>query len=89
MAFGNQFVCSSLGKATYPSLSLPQLPIILSVGWRPHGIFPVLFGMSIGVVHAQLLSYVLLQEMTQADHILHHKWSYLFSICFILPLVLF
>lgn len=60
LALDNQLVCSSLGRATFPSPSFTHLPIVLCVDWRPHRLFPELFGMSIGVLLVQLLSFALL-----------------------------
>lgn len=44
---GNQLVLSSLGKAVSPALSIPQLPGVLWLGLRPHGLFLVPISMSI------------------------------------------
>ena len=32
-----------LGRATSPTVSFPQLPVILYLGLRPHGLLPVQF----------------------------------------------
>lgn len=45
----SQFVCSSPGKTTFLAHSFPKLHIVLCVGLRPNGLFPVQFGMLIGV----------------------------------------
>jgi hypothetical protein len=36
-------VCSSLGKSTSPITIFPQLPIVIYVGLRPHGLFSIQF----------------------------------------------
>lgn len=40
-------MCSFLGKTTYPAPSFPRLSVVLRVGLRPHGLFPVQFGISL------------------------------------------
>lgn len=47
-------MCFSLGKATSPVPSCPQLPVIFHVELRPHGFFSVLFVIFIGVILVQL-----------------------------------
>jgi hypothetical protein len=46
-------VCLSLKKTIFHSLSIPYLPIVLCVGWRPHGFIPDHISMSVVAVLAQ------------------------------------
>lgn len=55
LAFENQVVCSFLEKTTSPSPNFPLLPMVLYVGLRPNGLFPIYFGMFIGVIVVQLM----------------------------------
>lgn len=46
----DQLMLSSLGRTTSPAPSFTQLPIILWVGLRPRGLFPVPYGMAHSLV---------------------------------------
>ena len=47
-------MCSSLGKDTFSAPSFPQLPIVLCVGLRPHGLSTLSFVTSIAFILVQL-----------------------------------
>lgn len=50
----NLLVCSSLGKTTSPAPRIAQLPIVICVGLRPHGLFPF-YGMFVSIILVQLM----------------------------------
>lgn len=60
----NHLVCYSLGKAISPILKIPLLPIVLCVGLRPCGVFPIFFGTSIGVFLVQLT-----EDISEENHL--------------------
>lgn len=50
MIFPGELTCSSLEKAISPAFIILWLPVVLCVGTRPSGLFPVHSGMYIAVV---------------------------------------
>lgn len=47
-------MCYSLGKTISHILKIPLLPLVLCVGMKPCGVFPILFSTPIGVFLVQL-----------------------------------
>jgi hypothetical protein len=50
VSLSNQLLCPSLRKTTWLAFSFIYLPIVLCIRMRSHGVSPVHFGMSIGVI---------------------------------------
>lgn len=53
LVWDDQSVCFSLGKTISPAFSVLYLPLVLFVGLRPRGLFPILFNMPIAVALIQ------------------------------------
>jgi len=51
----NQFVCSSMGKTISPAVHIPELPVVLPVGFRPQGLPLFCVGLSVALL-VQLLA---------------------------------
>jgi hypothetical protein len=51
----SQLVCSSLGKAIFLTPRIPQLLVILCIKLKPHGLFPVNFGICIVIDLVQIM----------------------------------
>lgn len=48
-------MCSSPEKTFSPALSIPSLPVVLSVELRPHGLSSLHTGVSVAVVRVPLI----------------------------------
>lgn len=55
LAVDKQLMCSSLKKATSPTLSILHSPIVLCVGLGTHVVLPIYYGMFIGVILIQFM----------------------------------
>lgn len=50
LTLNNELMCSSMGKTSSLSRKFLQLPMVLCEGLKPHGLFPIYFGLSNGII---------------------------------------